>query len=238
MRLQIAQRAAHHGVGDGAPDRSGHESTGVDAQVELDPRAPVALVLEAPLAREVAEVPAQVLAPEPARRLVDLSQLVADLLELGVDLELNDRAAALFVAFEHLDVADCALPLGQALVVRQRLVAAPRRGGDLGGLALAVVGHGRSAARVGRLETAALAPAGSQARLRSEIERELVPQPALEALTDPAGRLAAARAGDVAFEQALLEQRRERAAPRQHHDLRVAIEGPGVEVHRPEADDV
>src|SRR5215213_3979361 len=198
MRLEIAQRAAHHGVGDGAPQRSGHEAAGVDAQVQLDARAPVALVLEAPLAREVAEVAAEVLAAEPARRLVDLAQPVADLLELGVDLELHDRAAALLVALEHLAVADGALPVGQALVVRQRVGAALRLGGDLGGLALAVVGHGLVLPASARSESAGLG---------SEVERELVPEPALEALAYPGGRLAAARAGDVGFEQALLEQR-------------------------------
>ena len=69
---------------------------------------------EAPLAREVAEVTAEVLAAEPLRRVVHLAQRVADALDLRVDLVLDDRAAALLVALEHVDGAHRALPLRDA----------------------------------------------------------------------------------------------------------------------------
>src|SRR5215210_1201410 len=111
MGLQVPQRAAHHGVRDRRSDRAGYEAARVDAQVELGAGALAAEVDEAPLAREVAEVPAEVLAAEPPRRLVDLAELVADPLDLRVDLVRHDRAAALLVALEHLDRADGPLPV-------------------------------------------------------------------------------------------------------------------------------
>src|SRR5215210_1286603 len=94
MRLQILQGAAHHGVGDRRADRAGHEAAGIDAQVQLGARALAAEVYEAPLAREVPEVAAEVLAAEPARRLVHLAQLVADALDLRVDLVLPGASGA------------------------------------------------------------------------------------------------------------------------------------------------
>src|SRR5687767_14256415 len=72
----------------------------------------------------------------------------------------------------------------------------------------------------------------------SEEEGELVAQPALEPRACSRRWLAALRAGDVGLEQPLLEQRGSLWAPGHHHDLRVAVERPGVEVDGAEADDV
>src|SRR5215207_5962827 len=163
MRLQVAQRAAHHGVRDRRADRPGDEAAGVDAQVQLGGGALPAEVDEAPLAREVPEVPAEVLAAEPVRRLVHLAELVADPLDLGIDLVLDDRAAPLLVALEHLDRADRPLPVRDVLEVRQGGVALLRRGGDLLRAAFSVVGHGWGAARGGACGIARGAPAGPTA---------------------------------------------------------------------------
>src|SRR5215212_2244497 len=92
LSLEVAQRALHHRVGDRAADRAGHEAPRVDAEVELGAGAVVAERQEAPLAREVAEVAAEVLAREPLRLVVDLAQAVADRLHPGVDLVLDDGA--------------------------------------------------------------------------------------------------------------------------------------------------
>jgi hypothetical protein len=50
--------------------------------------------------------------------------------------------------------------------------------------------------------------------------------------------LARARAGDVRLEEPLLDERGSLCAPRDHHDLRVAVERPGVEIHGAETDDI
>src|SRR3954452_5780 len=78
LALEIAQRALHHRVRDRSPHRPRDEPAGVDPQVELDAGALVIGRKEAPLAREVPEVPVQVLAREPVRLVVDLAQPVAD----------------------------------------------------------------------------------------------------------------------------------------------------------------
>ena len=54
----------------------------------------------------------------------------------------------------------------------------------------------------------------------------------------PGCRLGAPRAGDIRLEQPLLEQLRGLAAFRDQHELRVAVERPGVEVERAEADHI
>ena len=55
---------------------------------------------------------------------------------------------------------------------------------------------------------------------------------------EPEGGSPGLRAGDVRLEEPLLDERGDFCAPRDHHDLRVAVERPGVEVHGAEADDV
>src|SRR4051794_11348417 len=76
--LEVAQRAAHDGIGDRAAHDARHEAAGVDAQVELGARAaPAVDRREAPLAAEVAKVPAEVLAREAMGLVVDLAQPVA-----------------------------------------------------------------------------------------------------------------------------------------------------------------
>src|SRR5215208_1192578 len=165
MRLQVAQRAAYHGVRDRRADRAGDDAAGVAAQVQLGAGALPAEVDEAPLAREVPEVPAEVLAAEPVRRLVDLAELVVDPLDLRIDLVLDDRAAPLLVALEHLDRADRPLPVRDVLEVRQGVVALLRRGSDLLRAAFSVVGHGWSAARGVVSRIARGVPAGPTAGL-------------------------------------------------------------------------
>lgn len=103
--------------------------------------AAVAGGLEAPLAPEVAEVSADVLAGQPARLVVDLAQPVAHRLETRVNLVLHDRAATGLVALEHAHVAHRPLPLRQRLEVRQRVEAGLRRRCDVRGVALTVGGH-------------------------------------------------------------------------------------------------
>src|SRR4051812_3236162 len=93
VRLEVAERAAHHGVRDRGADDARHEAAGIDAQVELGARATVADRLEAPLAGEVAEVAADVLAAHAMRLVVDLAQRVADRPQLCVDDVLHDAAA-------------------------------------------------------------------------------------------------------------------------------------------------
>src|SRR4051812_32886365 len=83
---------------------------------------------------------------------------------------------------------------------------------------------------------AAAAPGGAPEAL--EEERQLVPEPALETSAHRRARLAALRTGDVGLEQPLLEERCCRRAPRDHRDLRVAVERPRVEVDGAEADGV
>jgi NAD(P)-dependent dehydrogenase (short-subunit alcohol dehydrogenase family) len=139
--LEVAQSASHDGVRYGGPHRPRDEAPGVDAQVELDVRAAATGRLEAPLAAEVAEVTTEVFAGEAVRLVVDLPQPVADRLEAGVDLVLDDRSAADVVAFEHAHRAHGALPLGQALEVGQRVEALLRRCADVLRAAFAVARH-------------------------------------------------------------------------------------------------
>ena len=86
-------------------------------------------------------VAAEVLAADPVGLVVDLAQPVADALDAGVDEVLDDGAAALGIALEDARLADGALPLGQALVVGQRVEARLGRRGDLVGVAVAIGGH-------------------------------------------------------------------------------------------------
>src|ERR687897_2375303 len=72
----------------------------------------------------------------------------------------------------------------------------------------------------------------------SEVVRELVAKPALEAVARARWWLPAVRAGDVGLEQPLVQQRGSLGAAGDNHDFRVAIEGPCVEVDRAEAGDV
>src|SRR5829696_5307152 len=141
LSLEVAQRALHHRVGDRAAHGAGHEAPGVDRQVELDAGAIVVRRQEAPLAGEVAEVAAEVLARQPPRLVVDLAQPVADDLDLRVDLVLDDRAAAVLVALEHADRLHRALPRRDLLVVGHQRVAALGRRVDVDRAAVAVGAH-------------------------------------------------------------------------------------------------
>src|SRR4051794_32488906 len=141
MPLQVGERAPHHGVGDHAPQRTGHEAARIDVQVELGPRAPAVEAHEAPLPGELPEVAAEILAGDPVRLLVDLAQAVADALDARVDLELDDAAAAVVVALQDVDAAHRALPLREALEVGHRVEARLRWRVDLSRLHCAVSGH-------------------------------------------------------------------------------------------------
>lgn len=73
--------------------------------------------------------------------------------------------------------------------------------------------------------------------LGSEKVRQFVPEPASGAVADPRRRSPRLRALDVRLEETLLEQPGSYGAAGDHRQLRVAVEGPGVEIHRAEADD-
>src|SRR5215208_8231239 len=72
----------------------------------------------------------------------------------------------------------------------------------------------------------------------SEVVGEPAPEPALELCRGARGGHAPLGACDVAPEQLLLEVPGQLSAAREQHQLGVAIERPGVEVHRAEADRV
>src|SRR3954468_15729004 len=110
VALEVAQGATHHGVRERGTHRAWNEAAGVDPQVELGVGAAVPARLEPPFAGEVAEIAAEVLAGHPPRLVVDLAKPVADRLEAGVDLVLDDRPAALLVTLHHASPFHGALP--------------------------------------------------------------------------------------------------------------------------------
>src|SRR4051812_4389145 len=81
------------------------------------------------------------------------------------------------------------------------------------------------------------APPGPPDRGLEEV-RELVPEPVLDTRAESLGRRAGNRTRDVWAEQSFLEELCGGGAPRHHRGLVVAVERPGVEVHRPEDDGV
>src|SRR5829696_6306408 len=64
----------------------------------------------------------------------------------------------------------------------------------------------------------------------SQVVRELVGEPARDALARAGRWFAALRAGDVGLEQLLAHACRGLRAPGDHHELRVAVQRPRVEV--------
>src|SRR5947209_2198891 len=116
--LEILKRFPHDGLAEHLCDRSWYPESGVDPQAEDDVRH-LARRCEAVLAREVAEVAAVILAPDPAGLVVDVAQAVANDAQFRVDRVFDEAPASLLVALEHAALTDAALPLRHAVVIRQ-----------------------------------------------------------------------------------------------------------------------
>ena len=104
----------------------GQRQAGVEAECVGGERRAVAPVLEDELAVDVPHVALDVAPADQVRLLVAVVERVADRPDLGVDLERDLLAAALAIAGQHLAGAHRALPVGERLVVDERVEALPR----------------------------------------------------------------------------------------------------------------
>src|SRR3954468_9434453 len=125
--LQVLDRALHHLVGENLPHRPGQPHAGVEGERVGRERRAVAPILERHVAGDVLHVAVQVLPRDPMRWLVRVAEPVADRLHLGVDLEGDVAASTRTVATLALYRLHRSLPVGEALVVEQRVEALVRR---------------------------------------------------------------------------------------------------------------